>query len=116
MLIVLPPAGIAQLPVYILYTIKKNVSGFKWTEDFASLLILNASYGLMAFGWLGLSALKLEELHNPFSILFVEEIVVLVPRLFVPLIGLVVVKLESPVSSIVTSCATSSGKQTKLVI
>lgn len=115
MLILRPPAGIAQLASCIWYnTIKSSwQSEFEWTDYFTASLILSEGSGFAALLWLFLPALDFVEIHNPFSILFVEEIMVLLPRwLWI----LMVTRVKSLVSSVSTSFATNSGHQTELVI
>lgn len=116
MLIVRPPPGIVQLPYYMWDYTRADVPGTNWMEELAFWLMIDGLQGVMASMSLHVSAQELGEPHNPFSLLFREEIVVLVPRLLVPLFGLGARKVELFVSSPDTSCATSSGQQTELFI
>lgn len=113
MLIVHPPAGIAHLTLCIWHKLLDEL-GLNWTVDLIFLLFLDISYGAGAFGWLGILAGKFGQPHNPISLLLREEIMVLVPRLLVPLLVHMGPKPDSFVSSPAISCATSSDHRHNL--
>lgn len=86
--------GIVQLPYYMWDYTRADVPGTNWMEELAFWLMIDGLQGVMASMSLHVSAQELGEPHNPFSLLFREEIVVLVPRLLVPLFGLGARKVE----------------------